>query len=238
MDASHLVRDSGDIAKVLKVVDDKLVAGVALDIHLPIRYVAAKLAVIGKRTTSVAIFPVIYGNKYAVCNICSSLELSIQSLSSTMIQGEEYYILHYEAGEIVSPNINMVVSDDDVYNIFNEFIGKAKLPWFMNYEDLGKCIAGAHYYGGITLSGTNAVIELIVSSIARSANNPNTCYRNAISKMSDQVVHPVVVLPFRSVIAGTTNTMGKLIGSYFDEGLTSALTHEGGPPGVEDLFRL
>lgn len=238
MDVTQLIRDSSSRDKVIKVVDGKIIAGVDCQIHVPFRYIPAKLAKIGKYTTCVGIFPVVYGNRYMVSNVCASLELFTPSVSNTIINGEEYYVFSYTAGETISPRNTIVVSDEDVYNVFNELIGKAKIPWFLTYEDVGKCIANAHRYGNITLSGTNAVIELIVASICRNKDDINQYYRTVIKTIEEQNTNPALILPFKSVIAGTTNTVGKLLGAYFDEGMTSALTQEGGPPGVEDLFRL
>lgn len=239
MDITNLVRDASNLSKVIVEKGGQLIAVQPIQILIPFRYLAAKLANIGKYTTSVAIFPILYGeNKYMVSNVCSTMELTPSSLSSTTIGDDDYYVLGFGAGDVVTPFTELVVSDDDAYNVYNEIIGKAKIPWFMTYEDVGKCIAMCHHYSGITLSSTNAVIELIVASISRSKDDTNVYYREAISKITEQTKNPPSIFPLRAVISGTTNTMGKLSGSYFDEGLTSALTYKGGSSGVEDLYRL
>lgn len=239
MNVSHLVRDASIADTLVKEVDGKLVALKPLDIHVPFRYVPAKLAHIGERFMCIGIFPIVYDNKrYMVSNISGYIELTASSMRTEEINGEEYYILSFDRGSIISPLMDMLVSDDGAYNVYNEFIGKAKIPWFLNYEDIGKCLANVHYFNGITLSGTNAVIELIVASIARSSKDTNVYYREVIKGLSQQNTDPPTIVPLRAVISGTTNTMGKLMGSYADEGLTSALTVDGGPSGFEDMLRL
>lgn len=238
MDVSKLVRDGSKRSALLKVVDGALVAKKALQIHIPFRYQAAKLAQVGKDFYTVAIFAIVHEDTYMVSNVSSLMKLTPSSIYSEKVDTEEYYILHFDAGSIVSPRLDLEVDDAIAYNVYDEFIGKAKIPWFCSYEDVGKCVADAHYYSNITLAGSNAVIELLVASIARDKDDPLKYYRETVQSLDEQITNPPTILPFRSVIVGTTNTMGKLIGSYFDDGLVSALTYEGGPPGVENLLRL
>lgn len=238
MDITQLKRDSSKKNQLIKKVDNSLIAIKPLQIHIPFRYQAAKLAKVGKEFYSVGIFAIVSGDSYMVSNVTSMINLTPDSLYSEKINDDEYYILHFDAGSTIIPRLDLVVDDEVAYNVYDEFIGKAKIPWFCNYEDVGKCMADIHHYSGITLSSTNAVIELLVASIARDKDDSKVYYREVISSIEEQETNPPVILPFRSVIVGTTNTMGKLIGSYFDEGLVSALTYEGGPTGVENLLRL
>lgn len=238
MDVKKLVRDASMLNKVIHEQDGALLAIKKLQIHIPFRYISAKMASISKDVNTVAIFAIVVDGKFMVSNVCSNMQLTPSSIYSEQVDGEEYYILDFDAGSVITPRTSLVVDDNITYNAYNEFIGKAKLPWFMNYEDVGKCVANAHHYSNIRLSGTNAVIELLVASIARDPQDVKKYYREIATSLAEQNTNPPVILPFKSVISGTTNTMGKLIGSYFDEGMTSALTNEGGPAGVEDLFRL
>lgn len=238
MEVKSLVRDASMLDTIIHSQDGMLLAKKKLQIYIPFRYISAKLAVIGKDVNTVAIFAIVCDGKYMVSNVCSNMQLTPSSIYSEQIDKEEYYILEFDAGTVITPRTALIVDDAITYNVYDEFIGKAKIPWFMNYEDVGKCVANAHYYSNIRLGGTNAVMELIVASIARDSKDIKKFYRESVNSLDNQNIDPPVILPFKSIISGTTNTMGKLIGSYFDEGLTSALTNEGGPPGVEDLFRL
>lgn len=238
MDVKSLIRDASILDKVIHYQDGTLIAKKKLQIHIPFRYISAKLANIGKDVNTVAIFAIVVDGTYMVSNVCSNMQLTPSSIYSEQVDKEEYYILEFDAGSVITPRTSLVVDDTITYNVYDEFIGKAKLPWFINYEDIGKCVANAHYYSNIRLGGTNAVLELLVASIARDPDDIKKFYRETAKSLDTQDTNPPVILPFKSIISGTTNTMGKLIGSYFDEGLTSALTNEGGPPGVEDLFRL
>lgn len=238
MDVSKLKRDASVKSQIIQVLDNALIAKKPLQIHIPFRYQAAKLASVGKEFYTVGIFAIVYEGVYMVSNVTSLIQLTPDSIYSEKINNEEYYVLHFEAGSVIAPRLDLVVDDDIAYKVYDELIGKAKIPWFCNYEDVSKCMADVHYYSKLKLSSSNAVFELLVASIARDRNDTQKYYRETIDKIEEQETNPPVILPFRSVIVGTTNTMGKLIGSYFDEGLVSALTYEGGPAGVENLLRL
>jgi hypothetical protein len=81
-------------------------------------------------------------------------------------------------------------------------------------------------------------LELIIGTIARSNKDLYTYYRSTLQTQQDLKTKPVVYVPFKSVSYSATSTAGKIMGSYFDEGLTSALTNDNnGSEGVEIVLR-
>ena len=56
--------------------------------------------------------------------------------------------------------------------------------------------------------------------------------------MDEVLSRPPALIPFRSVTYGATNTTAKLMGAYFDEGLTSALVNPSQrTEKIEELLR-
>lgn len=238
MDISGLIRDRSLIGKVFKIVDDKMIALQDLSIQVPFRFLAANLLVIEDRILVAGVYAIICGDRYVVSNFPAMQEITPSSITAQIVNGEDYYVFSFNKGDIISPRVDLVVGDDTSYNVFNEFLGKAKIPWYFNYEDLGKCLSHAHYFGGINLAPNNVAFEIIVATIARNSKNRKQYYREIADSIERIKTDPPEIVAFRAIIENTTNTMGKITGSYFDEGLVSALTHEGGAAGVEDLFRL
>lgn len=235
---SELKRDGDAVKASLRTVGQQLIATKDIKIVIPYRYVQGKLASVGNLITTTTIFALVVDGVYGVSNICSTMTLTPSSNTVVSFNGEDYFEFSFDKGSVVSPNINLVIDDKNAYNVYNEFIAKGRIPWFMSYEDVGKILATAHNYAGITLSGTNAPLELIITSIARNSNNLYEYYRNTIKNIDEQFEKPPSYVPFKSVSYGATNTAGKIMGSYFDEGLTSALTApDGGPEGVEIHLR-
>lgn len=238
MKVNSLIRDKSLANSHFKVVDDKMIALRDLTIHIPFRFIPAKLADIGDRIMVAGVYAIISGDRYTVANFPAMQEITPSSITTVTIGDDDYYVFGFSKGEVISPRMDVVVDDNISYYVFDEFLGKAKLPWYFTYEDLGKCLAKAKQFGDINLASNNIPFEIIAATISRDRKNVKRYYREIADSMLTQVTNPPRIVPFRAIIENTTNTMGKLFGSYFDEGLVSALTHEGGPPGVEDLFRL
>lgn len=233
-----LKRDPAAVKSILKQNGQQLLTSKDMKIVIPYRYVQGKLAMVGSRITTLAIYAIVVDGVYAVSSVCSTMTITPSSTTVVTYDGEDYFEFSFDKGSVVCPNLNLVVDDANAFNVYNEFIAKGRIPWFMSYEDVGKILTTAHTYAGIDLSGTNAALELIITSIARNSNNLYEYYRNTIKDISEQFTKPPAYVPFKSVSYGATNTAGKIMGSYFDEGLTSALTApDGGPEGVEVYLR-
>lgn len=238
MPYSKLKRNGDLIKSSIAQSGQQLLARKDLKIVIPYRYIQGKLATVGNHVSVLAVFGIIVDDSYGISNVCSLMTLTPSSTTVVTYDGEEYFEFGFDKGSVICPNINLVVDDKNAYNVYNEFIAKGRVPWFMSYEDFGKILTTAHNYAGINLSGTNAPLELIITSIARDSKNLYTYYRNIIKNTNEQFTNPPGYVPFKSVSYGATNTAGKIMGSYFDEGLTSALTApEGGPEGVEVHLR-
>lgn len=233
------LKKNGDVVKsALKQVGQQLMTSKDMVIVIPYRYIQGKLATVGNTVNTLAVFGIIVDDCYGISSVCASMTLTPSSTTIVSYEGEDFFEFSFDKGAVVCPNINLVVDDANAFNIYNEFIAKGRIPWFMNYEDFAKVLTTAHNHAGINLSGTNAPLELIITSIARDKKDLYTYYRNTINSIDEQYVKPPSYVPFKSVSYGATNTAGKIMGSYFDEGLTSALTApEGGPEGVEIHLR-
>ena len=235
---NELKRDGAAIQAVLKSSGQQILTTKDIKVVIPYRYLQSNLASVGNSVSTVCIYAIVMDGVYAVSNLCSIMNLTPSSTTVVSFEGEDYFEFSFDKGSVVCPNINLVVDDKNAYNIYNEFIAKGRIPWFMSYEDVAKILSTAHSHAGIELSGTNAPLELIITSIARNKKDLYTYYRNTIKDISEQFTNPPGYVPFKSVSYGATNTAGKIMGSYFDEGLTSALTApEGGPEGVEIHLR-
>lgn len=238
MPYSNLKKNGDGVRAALKQVGDKLLTSKDLKIVIPYRYIQGKLASVGNTVSTLAVFGLVIDGEYAISSACATMTLTPSSTTVVSYEGEDFFEFGFDKGSVVCPNLNLVVDDANAFNIYNEFIAKGRVPWFMSYEDFAKILTTAHTHAGIDLSGTNAPLELIITSIARNSKNLYEYYRNTISTIDEQYVTPPSYVPFKSVSYGATNTAGKIMGSYFDEGLTSALTApEGGPEGVEIHLR-
>ena len=238
MSYDKLTRDGDYVKSAIKQVGDQLLAVKDIKIVIPYRYLQAKLAIVESRISTICVFAIIVDNKFAVSNLCSTMVLSPSSTNIATYNDEDFFEFEFSRGSVITPNINLVVDDINAFNVYSEFIAKGNVPWFLDYDDCGKILITAHNYAGINLAGNNIPLELIIGTIARSNKDLYTYYRSTLQTQQDIKTKPVVYVPFKSVSYSATSTAGKIMGSYFDEGLTSALTNDNnGSEGVEIVLR-
>lgn len=238
MNVSDLVRDSAKVhAALTQSKSGVLVATKPLKIYVPARYQERELMVIANEIRTVAIFAIVVDDKYyGVSTVNARIQLTPSWTNIVKVDDEEYYEFGFDKGAQVTPNINLVKDDLFVYKIYDEIIAKGNVPWFLSYLDLGKLFTTAKSHGGINLAANNIPLEMIAAAISRQDKDRTKFYRHALGE-GKKDIKPAFI-PFRSVMYGATNTTAKLMGAYFDEGLTSALVNPSTKKeGVETLLR-
>lgn len=235
-----LKRNDNILEDMVAEIGDTLVAKNKCSIVIPYRFIQAGLLELGKTIYCCTVFPIVNeDNQYTVSNVLSKLELTPSSIEITKYKGEEHYVFIFDKGSVICPNLNLIMDGDFSYLIFDEIIQKAKAPWFMNYKDVGKLMSTASSHAGIWLSDTNAIFELIVASLSRNSDL-SKYYREEIETLDakELTMHKREPIPLVSITYSAINKMNKLMGGYFEDGLTSALTENKSPhSGVEELLR-
>jgi hypothetical protein len=135
----------------------------------------------------------------------------------------EYHQFEFRAGDVVIKNTEVVRDDLLMYNIFDEFIFKGKIPWYMDYEDVGKLFDTAKSHGGSDVAGNYEVIELIASMVTRSKDDRSKYIRSVAKSYADTVSSKIDFVPLSSIFYSVNSTVNKIAGSYFSDGVVSAL---------------
>lgn len=239
MDISTLIRDPNKARAALVRKGDLLVTPTGCKIYFPVRYAERKLAVIGSEVTVVGYFGIVIDDKYyGVSKSTAKMNLKPSSLTIRDIGDEQFFELGFDPGAIVCTNVNLVVVDTTVYYIFDEIFAKGHIPWYYNYEDLTKMFVSAKKMSGFFPASSNVVMAIIAASITRDIKNPTTYYRQIVKTDEDLRGIKPLFIPFRSVIFGANNTTSKILGSYFNENILSALVNPSKKTeGVENLLR-
>jgi hypothetical protein len=227
MDASQFTRDASKVLAVLKELPDgSVVCKKPVKIYIPERYKQKRLMSEGQDTYILAIYAIVVDNKYYGVSMADAMIRVGQASIQTVKFGDDSYLeFSYDEGDIVLRGTELIQDSTLVYSIFDEFVSKAHVPWYMNYEDLAKVFDTAEYHAGMRLGNSRAILELITSMIARDSANKMSYYRHVFKDYKTMLTNPPVVIPLRSVALGATNTTAKLIGAYSDEGFTSALNN-------------
>ena len=225
MDINKLIRDPAKVHACLQeLVDGRLVAKKSIKIYIPTRFAERGLASIGIETQIVGIYAIVVEDKYyGISMVNAMIRIEPTSTIKILINEEEFYEFYFEPGSTVIATVNLVKADTLVYKIYDEIISKGRVPWYLNYTDLGKLFDSAKYHAGANIGGNHEVTELLVSMITRNANDRHLYYRSGLKSMEDLQKRPPAFVALRSVTYSATNTLNKLAGSYFSEGMVSAL---------------
>lgn len=224
MDISQLKRSPEKVHACLTEVDGKIIALKQLKIYIPSRFAERNLAVIDLDIRILGIYAIVTEDGYYGVSIINAMVMiEPTAIIKLMIEGNEYYEFTFEPGSTVITSNELVREDTIVYHIYDEFIAKGHIPWYMGYEDMGKLFDSAQKFAGARVGKNHEVIELLTSIITRDSVDRTKYYRQVVTTPEDLKNKPPTFIPLRSVVYNATNTTNKLAGSYMSEGLVSAL---------------
>lgn len=230
-------RDPDLYSKVAKHLPDGSVITLEdCEVYIPARFLTKGLAFIENTVSTLGIFALVSGGKYTTHMTQAMVTLSPTSNRRVTINGEEFVALEFPKG-------STLITTDDVlrdkilsYYIFDYFITRAYIPWYIKYNDLLRLYYTDPHYTGTQLGSNHTVMPIIVSMIARDPSDKSVLWRNAKHKYPEGT-EPTWV-PFKSVIYGPKTTTAKLMGSYFDVALPAALlNHNNQVESIEQAYR-
>lgn len=202
----------------------QIIAKLPMVIQVPVRFSEIGLGEIGINTFTYGLLAIILeSGDYAVLNVNALLELNPYKLSIVTVDDVDYHQFHFDAGDVVIKTTDLVKREAMLFNVFNEFIFNGKVPWYTDYEDLGKLFDTAKYHAGSNVAQNPEVIEFIASMVSRSKNDRTKYIRSVAQKQSDFTLNDIDYVPLKSVYWSVTSTVNKLTGSHFADGVTSAL---------------
>ncbi len=225
MEIDKLVRDANHVKACLQEMSDgSLVTTKGCKIIIPTRFEERSLAEVGIDVFIVGIYAMIVEDKYyAVSLVNTMIRITPTSIMKIKIKGVEHYEFTFDPGQIVMPRTTLVKDDVLLYRIYDEIVSKGKVPWYLNYDDLGHIFDTASSHAGANVGTNPEVTELIISIIARNSKDRTQYYRACIKSLDEIKTNPPVFISMKSVPYAATNTTNKLAGSYFSEGVVSAL---------------
>lgn len=226
MDPRKLKRDAAKVHASLKEMEDgTLVTTRGVKIYIPARFAEQQMAFLGTETSISGIFAITVDDTYLGVSLANAMMRIEPTITNYIkIEDEDYIEFVFTPGSVVIANINLLKSDIFIYRIYSELLGKGHVPWFMGYQELGRIFESARHHAGVSVGANHAIVEMIVAAISRLADDRTQYYRQSIKTEKDLATEPTFI-PLRSVTYGASNTTAKLVGAYWEEGLTSALVN-------------
>lgn len=202
----------------------QILTKVPCKIQVPVRFSEVGLGEIGISTYTYGMFPIILeSGQYAVCNVNAIMQLNPYKLSIVTIDEVDYHEFYFDSGDVVITTTDLLKRETLMYNVIDEFIFKGKIPWYVDYEDLGKLFDTAKYHAGSNVGQNLEVIEFIASMVSRSKEDRTKYIRSVGQTYKDFSLDRIDYVDLKSVFYSVNSTVNKLAGSYFNDGVASAL---------------
>ncbi len=224
LDPNKLKRDPEAIKKLYQKKNKYVVANDDFYILFPERYINKNLATIGSTVKLISIYAIVSKEmKYAVVNAPVFVNLIVNNITSVLINGVVYKVLEIAKGDTYIPNTNLVRSESFMYDIFDEFFLQGKVPWYIDYESLSNLFTEAGKYAGSKIGNDPLAMEIVASLISRDSKDKKISFRESVK--SKVISNKPAYVGLNNVFYSYDNTMSKLMGGYFQQGITTAIVN-------------
>jgi len=224
MDITSLKRDANSVKMQLAYKDGQYIAKSRLRILVPAYFETKGLLSFGTEIYFLGFYCILTeDNTYAIDISPAMIRTAPSQITRVDIEDMEYVVLVYDRGDLVIADENVVKDENVCYKIFNEILAKGLFPWWMNYEDRNKLFSKTKKFTGSKVGDNFTLYEIIVSALSRDPSDKTIQYRQGLKSKTDLITRPPVASPLRSVQYSASNTVAKLAGSYFQDGLISAI---------------
>jgi len=153
------------------------------------------------------------------------MHISPAFTKQVQIGDESYYEFRFDPGTTVVKSLNCVMDDTLPYQMYREFIELGKIPVYLSYSDMANLFESCGELCGVDLGANEAVLSAIASSVMKDPDDMRRSFSFKINSILDELSERPAIVPFRDVQYGATNTTAKIMGSYSDLAITSALVN-------------
>lgn len=227
-----LKRDKEYISKNLINKNNKIYCSQKTIIEFPKWYEDKDLLDQSDKVYLYGIFAIVIDDKYSVSVIPTLITTEPLMVNEIERDGVIYLQFTYAKGDCIIANTSIVKNESLSYNLFENFYLSARIPWFVEYEDLVRILDNVFPYSKSNLGNNYIANELTTSFISRASSDKRLFYRQ---KTTDGISFT----DMNNVYYSALSTLNKIGGNYFISGLTSALVQkEKAPTKLENLVRL
>jgi len=224
-------RDKDFISSKLYIKDGKIYCKEKCIIEFPKWYEDKELATIQDVVYFYGVFSIIIGDKYSVSvipTLCQTTPIMIKEIER---DGVVYNQFVYGKDDCIISNTKVVKNELLSYNFFETFYMYARVPWFIEYEDLVRIMDNLPIYANSNVGGNFISNELTTSFITRVKDDKKKFFRQDSGKKFEYV-------DLMNVYYSALSTVNKIAGNYFMESMTSAIVQkEPKTTKLEDLVR-
>ena len=217
-------KNNSILKKLLKETKTSILADDTFKVYYPERYSDVNLSHIGSEVTVLGCLIVVdEKNNYALINRSSMFTMEPSTIDTVTIDDVAYICLSFHKGNVFMLDRNVIMDEGLPFMVFNDFVIKGNVPWYLKYEDLLKIFSTSSIYAGYKLMNNALPVECLVSIMGRDTKDVTKYIRQVATTKKD--MENVRFISLSNVYEGFTNTVSKLTGSYLRKGMTSAMVN-------------
>lgn len=214
------------LSRLMETKDGKVLTKAPCRIQIPERWVDKGLANISSVVSVFGFFPIIFeDNVYSVMNVCGLIDIKPTSIGKVKIDEDPYIDFIFDGPTTLIDNVNIVKQDTITYNVLEELFIGGKVPWWCGIHDLCCIFDTADIHAGSNIGAMQEIIEFISGVVCRKKDNMSVSIRHGAESQKDIDLDRIEFVPLMSVLYSVNNTTAKLSGSYFQDGVVSAIVN-------------
>lgn len=228
MQYSVLPRDAGRVYETMARQDDgSFIATKPFTIVFPKRFLERDMAYIGDTVRCIGVFMMAAEGYRSLFSVCAFVELEPDSIAYFNYQGIDYTELKFDPGSRIFKTTEIVQRDIVVYRIYKEFLSSGNIPFYLEQneerDDPAALLDTAKQYAGTNIGSQRPVTELIASLSSRDPNELIRFFRQLPPE--EQARTRPNFIGLMSAAYGAVNTLSRLAGAGYDQGLSAALVY-------------
>lgn len=210
-----LINDGGDIYTTKK---DLLVV-------FPQRFVDKGFTILGTQSLVLGIIAIIdpETNKYGVLKIPGRLEMQPNEINNISIDDTAYVSLYFEKGMDFISNKKVIKEGNFLFDMFDNFLIKGKIPWYLEYQDLIDIFTKIGKFTGSKAGKNPLVYEILTAVIGRYKEDKKIQFRNYVNEIRNISKKDLTWVGLENIWYSYSNTVNKLAGSYMELGIVSSI---------------
>ena len=192
--------------------------GNSLEVRIPKRFETYRMLEITDVIKALGIVDLVIDDKFQCSlNILGRITIIPSRYEEIVLKDIPYLVAYLEHGDIFIKDINIEQQDSVIYAVFNEFVTRGKPLYTFTYTDFALVFDRVKQFLGRGLGVDRAVFELIIAHISRKQDDLFKEYRHTDMK------EPPTFIDLNNFSLAPTTTSSRMMGSYFDDGLTASL---------------
>lgn len=212
-------------------IEQMIFTGDKCSIYIPKRYEDNGVATFGDIVTTMGLFDIDVGGCSCGLTIPCMIKLKPSEIHRVTIKNAQYIQGIFYKGDVFLLNTSLIEDSTLLYKMFTWFLSLGDMPPFVTYDKSAVLFDTPSKLAGVSFDINHSIMEMVFAHLYRDRDDLAKQYR-----YTDKTKPPKLI-NLRNVSYAPDSATGRLIGSYFQDGINAAMLDEG-EGEVTDIERL